>query len=478
MIVPRIRLAPLLALLGFVSTSAGFAAAQVPEGSAVVGTFSGPASGGTAGLFLVQVPGGAVTPITGLPPHLTPTGATPTQQGVASVAYRSSDGAILVGTVAAAGGPTAGLVELYAFYLSGSAVTSFQQIPLGTAMAGATAGAWVTVMPDDDILVFAGPMTTGPMVAKVHMNLSTPTTVTPLPTPPGTGGLGGIVLDPTGHYAYYTITTSPGTAAMVTSLYRWDLNLTACVIASWPGEAANGLYCDDDDTVYVSSASIAPPAHVMHAVHPNGCATPAGSSVPTSHAVPPSGLALDRAGHKFLVPAAGFGPGFPAALLNTLSLVDATTGAAVVIAGGPTAWGNMARGGGVAMNNAVDSYGRRSDGQNHYWFDNFPNPGGQPVVGNLGFTLTMQSDPALPQPPVSVLALSLGRSSLQAFGIEVLVDPLTAVLVSTPTTLPSVYAQPIPNNPGLIGFRFTAQSLHIETGGTFAASRGLEITIH
>ena len=30
------------------------------------------------------------------------------------------------------------------------------------------------------------------------------------------------------------------------------------------------------------------------------------------------------------------------------------------------------------MSNAIESYGARSDAQNRYWFENFPNPGGEP----------------------------------------------------------------------------------------------------
>ncbi len=101
--------------------------------------------------------------------------------------------------------------------------------------------------------------------------------------------------------------------------------------------------------------------------------------------------------------------------------------------------------------------------------------GGQPTVGNATFSLTMQSAPGVPL--LSVLALSLGRGSLQALGIEVLVDLATMVLVTVPSGASVPYALPIPNNVSLVGFLLTAQSVHLESTSSFASSRGLELHI-
>ncbi|MFO1055025.1 MAG: hypothetical protein U1F36_22640 [Planctomycetota bacterium] len=473
MSIPRSRSVLATAACALSSLLADAGRAQVPVGSAVVGTSSGPGTTGTAGLFLVTLPGGVVTPITGLPGYLNSTGPTPTQQGVGSVAYRSSDGAIVVGTVAQPGGPTGGAVELILYYLNGSAVDPLRtrSIVLGTTTTSA-AGAWVTVLPDDRILAIGGPcstgwLATGPVIVDPATLAATPLPIPPIPL---TGAGGGVTVDPTGRYVYLAATAAPGSASMVASLYRWDLATnTACTIVSWFGELIQGLTCDDDGTVYVSAGTLSPPTHSIHRVTPNGCGPATWTTTINPRTVPPSGLALDRASGQYLVAGGGFGPGFPTTDFNTLTLFDAVTLVATPVAGGPTVWGNMGRS--VAVHNAIDSYGAPSNGLNRYWLANFPNPAGQPVVGNLGFALTVQSDPALPAPLLSVLALSFGRGSLQLLGIDLLVDATTMVVLPT-------FSLPIPNNPNLVGAVLTAQSVHVENNGALAASRGYEITVH
>jgi hypothetical protein len=137
--------------------------------------------------------------------------------------------------------------------------------------------------------------------------------------------------------------------------------------------------------------------------------------------------------------------------------------------------GGWGLGGAVAVNNLMDSYGAPSDGLNRYWFQNFPNPGGLPLLGNAGFTLTMRSEAGTAA--LSLLGLALGRASIPVLGIEVLLDPATVVLASVPATSPTSFSLPIPNSPSLIDFVITAQGLHLETNLEFAASRGLSITI-
>ncbi len=479
MSVARFRLVPFVTLLAI----APITTAQVPVGSAVVGTASGPSSSGTAGLFLVALPGGAVTPVTGLPAYLRSTGATATEQGVASVAWRSGDGAIVVGTVAAAGGPALGNVELFLFYLNGSAVdpTRTRQIQLGTTTN--SGGAWVVVLPDDRILVAAGQggglLPTGPMAnhALAIVDVSTPTpsfTLLPQPTIPAGGLGGGVAVDPTGRFVYMPYTTTPGQPTRVATLYRHELATgQTCAIATWPGQLAQGLWCDDDDTVYVNASNLTTLAHHVHAVRPDGCNAATVTTTQSLLSVAPSGLALDRASGRFLVPSAAFAPGFPVANLNRLWLVDPATGAATPVAGSPQGWGSMSRS--VAVNNAIDSYGARSDGQNHYWFDNFPNPGGQPTIGNLGFTLTMAASSGTAT--ASVLALSFGRGSTTLLGAEILVDLSSIVTFGVPSGTAVPFALPIPPVVGLSGLVLTAQSLHIEPNNGLAGSRGLTLTL-
>jgi hypothetical protein len=71
MSVARLRLASIVPLLAAAAALSTSAVAQVPEGSAVVGTYY---NGGTPGVWIVNLQSGALTPITGLPAELTAAG--------------------------------------------------------------------------------------------------------------------------------------------------------------------------------------------------------------------------------------------------------------------------------------------------------------------------------------------------------------------------------------------------------------------
>ena len=477
----RSRHLPLVAFCALAPIFAASATAQVPEGTAVVGTFSGPISSGTSGLFLVPLAGGAMTPVSGLPAQLQQTGGGSFQQGVSSVGLRSSDGAIVVGTVGAASGPWQGAIELFLVYLNGSTVdpARTQQILLGNTSG--VSGALVLPLPDDRILVTAsdgaGAFTAGPMANHLFaiVDLSGPTPgFTLLPTPAGSGVGGGFTVDPTGQFLYYLLTTNIGSASRVAHLHRWDMVANvACEIASWPGQLAKGLCCDDDGTVYISADDLTAVAHYVHTVHPDGCNPAASTSQQSSLPLAVSGLAQDRASGRFVMATGGYAPGFPTTNFNSLALIDPTSGAATVIASPPAGgWGLMS---GVAVNNTIESYGAPSDGQNHSWFENFPNPGGQPNLGNGGFSLTLRTTPTLPL--MSALVVAFGRGSNTVLGVEILVDLGTAIVITVPTGLSVPYAMPVPNSPALQGGVVTAQSVHLETGGSLSASAGLTFTV-
>jgi hypothetical protein len=464
--VARTRLSSCFTLLALAALGTSHLAAQVPVGTAVIGTYSGPNNPGTSGLFLVPLAGGAPTPITGFPT---------TTRDFASVAFRSRDGAILAGTVASAGGPTGGQVELRTYHLAGSAIVNSSSVVLGTT--GTTAGIWVAVLPNDKVLVAGGPFISGPMTNSLLAIVDTSTaTVTPLPNPPGTGSGGGIAVDGAGRYVYYLTTTNVSQPTRVATMYRWDLTTfagCASAIASWPGELANGLVCDDDGTIYVSATNLNTWTHSIHAVTPNGCGPATVVTIPTNLTIGPSGIALDRRGN-FLVTGGGFAPGLPIATnLNQVYLVDRNSGIGNLLAGGPTTWGFM--GASHAVNNAIDSYGACTDRQNHFWFDNFPNLGGQPnsPAGNPNFSLTMRSSPGTAM--LSAIAVSFGRGSTPLLGAVILVDLNSAVTTFLVPSTASTYSLPLPA--GFPGLEITAQTLHLEPGNTLATSRGLSIRL-
>ncbi len=466
------------------SLSLPFAAvsAQVPVGHAVVGTTSGPISYGTSGLFLVPLNGSAVTRIRGLPIELQQPGGRGYQQGVASLGIRGTDGAVIIGTVSSASSHTQGRIELFVLHLAGTAVRSSQTQKIWLGTTTNTGGARVTPMPDGRVLVIAtdagGALTTGPMANHVAAIVD-PRTPTPsftlLPNPPGTGMGGGLAVDASGRYAYYALTVGIGQPSGIASLYQLDLRTNqACVIATWPGHWAKGLVCGDDGTVYIGLNDGTSLAHSVRAVAPDGCnqATKTIAAM-SSLALPPSNLSLDRAAGQFVIATPGWAPGFSRNLFNSLFTVDRSTGTATTLAAPPASgWGMISD---AAVHNAIDNYGPASDGQNHYWFENFANPGGQPTLGNTGFSLTMRSAPNVPI--LSVLGLSLDRGSSVFAGVDLLLDLSTTVTLQVPSSLSATQPLPIPNHATLTGLLVTAQTLHLEANGALAASRGLAITI-
>lgn len=210
-------------------------------------------------------------------------------------------------------------------------------------------------------------------------------------------------------------------------------------------------------------------------MRPNGCNPAAITSTASSLAFPAAGLALDRASGRVVV-AGGFDPTWPQGpQLNALSAIDRATGAVTVLATAPVGGFGIVGQLGVAVNDGLGSYGRRSDGQAHAWFENFPNPGGEPLVGNGGFSLTLRVDANVPL--ASVLALSAGQGSTAFAGVEILIDLGTLVTVMVPPGLSVRVPMPIPSDVALRGVVLTAQSVHVETSSGFAASRGLQMVI-
>lgn len=483
----RTRLLPLAAAFAAALTGADSARAQIPDGHAVIGTSTQPGGSylpGTPGLFVVPTTGGPAVPITGLPPVLTTDGLGAYGQGAQSVSIRSADGAVIVGTGSGWLSPSMGQVELIVLQLdvTATAVVGTQRIVLGAAGANNNGAAWNVVLPNGEILVFAadgnGAPLAGPMAGSGLARVNTTTgIITPLPTPSAgpavPADVGGLAVDPTGQFLYYGLSTYPFTGGSTSTLYRHDLTAgTTCPtpIATWPGETAYGVQCDDDDTVYVSSTDPVTAKHFMHTVRPNGCGKATVTSVTsaTSTGLFAWGFDLDRASGQFVAASAPLAQ-------NALFLINDTGIATPLAAAPPTGWGTLASHG-VAVNNAIESYGKRSDAANHYWFENFPNPGDQPTAtgGNPGFSLTMKAAPGVPQ--ASALWLSTGRSSINLLGIEILLAP-PIITFPMPAGLPSVtIPMPIPNSPALSGLAFTAQSIHLDQGG-LAASRGLQVTL-
>lgn len=102
----------------------------------------------------------------------------------------------------------------------------------------------------------------------------------------------------------------------------------------------------------------------------------------------------------------------------------------------------------------------------------------EPFVGNEQFGFAMQNA----QPgTIGVLAVSLGQAQLPALGVEVLIDPVTAVAVTifADSYGDSSYLFPLDANPALAGAQVFAQVLWLDACGAqlFASTGGLAVTV-
>jgi hypothetical protein len=129
------------------------AAAQVPDGWAVVGTSKNNPSSlnpGPGGLWLVdpRAPGPPVA-VTGLACELTGTCGSPAR-GVTDVRIRA-DGKLVVGEL----GPQGEMIDLHVITLAGSAVASDVKIPIGSPSGGSGSVRPLGIYPDGRVLVSA-----------------------------------------------------------------------------------------------------------------------------------------------------------------------------------------------------------------------------------------------------------------------------------------------------------------------------------
>ena len=102
----------------------------------------------------------------------------------------------------------------------------------------------------------------------------------------------------------------------------------------------------------------------------------------------------------------------------------------------------------------------------------------EPFLGNQQFGYAMHDAQPL---TFGVLALALGSSSIPVFGIEVLVDPLTASLatIASNGSGDAYHAFPIADDPGIIGAQVFAQAIWLDPCGSefWASSAGVMFTV-
>jgi hypothetical protein len=121
-------------------------------------------------------------------------------------------------------------------------------------------------------------------------------------------------------------------------------------------------------------------------------------------------------------------------------------------------------------------FGDGSPGTSTYEWQ-MPNPGGLPLLGNAGFSLTVQVT-GLPAPGFAAIATARAATPFSVFGILFHLDP-SSVLLTLPMPYPPPIrlALPIPNVPSAVGAKLFVQSFHLESASQIAATPGVSFTL-
>ncbi len=440
---------------------AAAAAAQVPDGYIVWGSFQG--SAGVNGIYFSHPRDTAFAPIpvTGLSPALAydPQG----RRGAAALLRRPSDGALIVGERA----PQGTSVDVHVLTLRGADVVHAQLFSVGTS-ANVGEIPQLALLPDERIVVAATDLAAGGPLAQFltagyHYEgigiLDTKSGgVVPVPIAnlnqfPGV--INALAVSRDGQTIYVGNYISVGSGDL------WSVPVTggtATMVASLPFGASN-LAVDLDGTVLVTTLN--GPANLFR----YDPATQTTTAVTTASG-PLNAIAVERATGNYLLATAN--AGVPS---RALLWMDGNGVEHNLISP------NMATISCLDGNPNPEAYGEGTSGVLAYDWQLAPNPGGLPEVGNLGFSLTMAASQSTTAPAMFVMSLAKAPPTT-LFGLQVLVD--LAVTSLTFTTLVDTAALPFPIPPvaALTGMELFAQGFVVENGGgSFAASPGVAFTI-
>lgn len=454
--------------------------AQLPENVVVVGTVADTRVPGSSGLYFVTLPGsksaaGAIRALTPLPKELTvPSSAG--RGGCYSVLYRPCDGTLFVGDGAGPGAP----YHVHILKVAGSIVVRARSVVVGRVPNVAGNYRYVAglaLLPDGRVVVAHAPVNpTGRRLAILDDKPTTPT-LTTVNTTPLVGVFQfpwGLALSPDGRTAY--VTSQDPNVFFPARLFSVDLTptlnkktttVTPVLLHTWPKSVVPKLAADRTGVLFATQAdpsSANAPAGTIEEIRiSNNKATI--KSIPISFKAALVGPALDRATGRFVFASALT----PSTVKNNSVITSDRKGNLTVLTGPPTGgWGIPFA---IDINDAFEPYGVTKTSDRH-WFEEFPNPGGLPKVGSAKFSVTLVSKTAARG---SFLLIGSARSEFPFFGITVLARPdiVLPVLPGTRTTIPL----PIPNDASLYGARVLAQGVHVEQGGGWGATRGLDLSI-
>lgn len=455
--------------------------AQVLENTVIVGTTAYASQKGTSGLFFVTLPtskspGGKIQPFLGkLPPQLT---VGPGKEGGAwSVLRRPSDGTIFVGDAAGQGG----VAHVHILKMAGPRVLSFRSVRLGAAplniIRQTVSG--LALLPDGRVLfatdpnLAAAPMSGSPLA--ILDDRTIPPTVTPIKLSVGLAqpAVQGLALSPDGRTAYLVVSAWAG-KLYPSELYAIDLPgkaatpVTPRLLHTWLNRFVSKITVDRNGVLYTTAGDPMGTPPVPGTIEEirivNNKAVVKSTTVSSNVAC--IGPALERATGKFVFVSA-YHSGMSK---NKSVLMSDRSGNLSVLTGPPVGgWGMPFS---IDILNSFETYGLGTKKANSYAFVDFPNPGGLPEVGNLKFSMTVESTPG--QPLASLMVLGASKIKAQVLGVTLLVSPLIVLPMAWnhgQATVPL----PIPNNPGLQGMGLLAQSFHFEPA--LASSNGLRIDI-
>lgn len=439
---------------------AAAAAAQVPDGHVVFGSFaSGPAM---QGIYFTHPRDPAALPVavSNLPADLNNVGAG--SRGVAALARRASDGAILAGERA----PGGASVDFWVLRLSGSAVTLAQSFSCGTS-AGVGEIPQFGQLPDGRVVIAATDLQAGGQLAHFFNN-------------GGYNWQGLSILDPVSG-AFTTVPVSNwgsfvgvmngmavsrdgsriwlGAYISSTSGALWEIPVnggTAGIAAQLPFGASN-VTVDLDGTVLVTTLNGPPNLFRYDPV--------ATSLTPITTATGPlNAIGVEGATGNYVMATASAG-------LPPRSLVWRT----------PTGPENLLQNPGLSTISSLDvnpnpeSYGNGTAGTAAYAWRLAPNPGGLPEAGNAGFSLTVAA--SVPMTAVGLFAVGFAPiAPLPVFGFDLLVDPTSVIGLGATLVDEATLPLPLTAGPGLIGTQLFVQAIFLEPAA-FVASPGVSLTV-
>lgn len=448
----------------FTALSLAFASglvAQVPQGWYLFGTFGGASSTLTKGIYMSHPRNpGAATALTGLQGDLVVT-------GTASILYRQSDGAVLVGERS----PVNASVDLHVLKLSGNAVVSDASFSVGTGGPCCGEIPQMALASDGRVVVAATDLSGGPL--KQYLSTSygwqglgivdtSSGLVTPIPISNGAAIVdvyNALALSPD-EQTVYIGTYSTNTKGDVYAV-PYPNGGTATLVATIPAGISN-LAFDNDGYLMVTDA------YTTQGLFRLNVATAAFTQIPhSSNAL--NGIANDPVSGGFAIVTGSSG-------VPARSLLWTDKNGTDHLLASPS---GIATPSGVAISQNPARFGKATAAANSYQWTLAPNPGGLPEVGNAGFSLTVaMSGTGSTQFGVFGLATSRLTTPVSMLGVEVWIDFATVVLSGIVPALPSAtLALPIPNDPGLSGLTLYFQTFHQETGGAMGATPGLKLTV-